>query len=100
MDPARIRGGWLLRKSFPSENEADDLFAVRSIADVPWPGTCFNAGEPVMTLMAAGADLAECRSRMIQLEQAWTERLGIVGGERTMSAFSSRSLASRGRRCS
>ena len=73
----------------PEENESDDLFAVRSIADIPWPGTCFNPGEPVMTLMAAGADLAECRSRMIRLEQVWTKRLGIVGGERTTGALSS-----------
>ena len=35
-----------------------------------------------MTLMAAGDDLAECRSRMIRLERAWTERLGIVGDDR------------------
>jgi uncharacterized protein len=59
----------------PVENELDDLFAVRSIADVPWPGTCFNRGEPVMTLLAAGSDLAECRSCMIRLEQLWTKRL-------------------------
>ena len=45
----------------PEDNESNDLFGVRSIADVPWPGTCFDAGEPVMTLMTAGADVAECQ---------------------------------------
>ena len=44
-----------------------------------------------MTLMAAGANLAECRSRMIQLEQLWTERLGIVGDEQTTDANLSQS---------
>ena len=54
-----------------------------------------------MTLLAAGADLAECRSRMIRLEQHWTTRLGIVGGERTMIALLTHYLlATRGRRCS
>ena len=69
------------------ENEPGDLFGVRSIADIPWPGTCFNTGEPVMTLMAGGANLAECKSRLIQLAQLWAERLGISGGERLMSTL-------------
>jgi uncharacterized protein len=71
------------------ENESHDLFGVRPIADVPWPGTCFNAGEPVMTLVAAGADMAECESRLIRLEQMWAERLGIVGSQLITSALSS-----------
>ena len=81
------------------ENEPDDLFAVRSIADIPWPGTCFEPGEPVMTLMAAGADLAECRSRLIRLERMWIERLGIVGDESDNGALSI-CMAPRRRRCS
>ena len=66
-----------------------DPLSVRSIADVPSRGTCFNAGEPVMTLMTAGMDLADCWSNMIQLEQTWSERLGIVGDEPTLGRFSS-----------
>jgi predicted ATP-grasp superfamily ATP-dependent carboligase len=61
------------------ENEAEDVFGLGSIADIPYPDTVVNRGEPVMTLLAAGTDLAECRSRMIRLEQNWTTRLGIVG---------------------
>ena len=53
--------------------------AVGSIADVPCPDTCVNPGEPVMTLLAAGDELTECKSRLIQLAQHWTARLGIVG---------------------
>ena len=95
--PTRVFAKWILhaprRLVAPEivldENESDDLFGVRSIADIPWPGTRFNPGEPVMTLMATGANLPECRSRMIRLEQLWTERLGIVGGERTMGAIPS-----------
>jgi uncharacterized protein len=76
----------------PEENEMDDRFAVGSIADVPWPGTRFNPGEPVMTLLAAGPDLGQCRSRVNRLEQLWTRRLGIVGGEPATDALLSRSF--------
>ena len=95
--PTRVIAKWILhtprRLVAPEivldENESHDLSSVRSIADVPWPGTCFNRGEPVMTMMAAGADMAECQSRLIELEQMWAERLGIVDGERITSALSS-----------
>ena len=99
MDSARPRR-LVAPEIVPDDNESDDLFGVRSIADIPWPGTCFNAGEPVMTLMAAGADLAECRSRLIRLERMWTERLGIAGDERTMGTALVTVEVSRGRRCS
>jgi uncharacterized protein len=97
--PTRVIVKWILHAPQPlvapeivlEENESDDLFGVRSIADVPWPGTCFNPGEPVMTLMATGPNLAECRSRIIQLVQLWTERLGIASGEQTMGAIPSQS---------
>jgi uncharacterized protein len=69
------------------ENEAEDVFGLGSIADVPDPDTVVNHGEPVMTLLAAGTDLAECRSRMIRLEQHWTTRLGIVGDPLTPFAL-------------
>jgi uncharacterized protein len=93
--PTRVIAKWILHAPRPlvapeivlEENESDNLFGVRSIADVPWPGTCFKPGEPVMTLMATGANLAECRSRMIRHEQLWTDRLGLVGDERTVGAI-------------
>ncbi len=94
--PTRVIAKWILHAPrrlvapdiIPEEHESDDVFGVRSIADIPWPGTCFNPGEPVMTLLAAGANLAECTSRLIRLEQLWAERLGIVGDERIMNALS------------
>jgi predicted ATP-grasp superfamily ATP-dependent carboligase len=102
--PARVIAKWILhapRRLIAPEivlegNESDDLFGVRSIADIPWPGTCFNPGEPVMTLMAGGTNLADCKSRLIQLEQFWAERLGIVDGDRLMSTLFS-DCSSRGR---
>ena len=85
--PPRIIAKWILYASqsmvvpaiVPHENETEDVFAVSSIADVPPPGTCVNPDEPVMTLLAAGDELTECRSRLFRLEQHWTARLGIVG---------------------
>jgi predicted ATP-grasp superfamily ATP-dependent carboligase len=73
----------------PDENVRADLFTVRSIADVPWPGTCFKKRDPVMTLMASGADLAECISQMVQLEATWGRRLGIKHDDRAVSERSS-----------
>jgi len=66
------------------EHESDDLFAVRSIADIPWPGSRFEPGEPVMTLMASGENPAACRSQLIELERKWMSRLG-MGGAATPS---------------
>jgi predicted ATP-grasp superfamily ATP-dependent carboligase len=59
------------------EYESDDLFAIRSIADIPRPGSRFEPGEPVMTLLAGGENLAACQSRMTELEGKWMHRLGI-----------------------
>jgi predicted ATP-grasp superfamily ATP-dependent carboligase len=78
----------------PDENESNDLFDVPSIADIPWPGTRFGAGEPVLTLFSQGADRAECRSGMIRLVQKWMTRLGIAGDEWTTSALSEHSWRS------
>jgi predicted ATP-grasp superfamily ATP-dependent carboligase len=60
------------------DNEPDDPFAVKSIADVPWPGTCFECGDPVMTILAEGADLTSCQARLGRLEGKWRRRLGLV----------------------
>ncbi len=64
----------------PADAGRDSLYEVPPVADIPWPGTHFDAGEPVMTLLAAGENLAECRSRLLELEQTWTKRLGMAGG--------------------
>jgi uncharacterized protein len=61
-----------------SDNEPDGPFAVKSIADVPWPGTCFACGDPVMTILATGADLTSCQARLGRLEAKWRRRLGLV----------------------
>ena len=45
-------------------DDSADLFAVPAVADIPWPGTCIKPGEPVMTIMATGENIAECRSRL------------------------------------
>jgi predicted ATP-grasp superfamily ATP-dependent carboligase len=71
----------------PHENDPEDVFAVRSIADIPNVDTCINAGEPVMTLLTAGTDLAECSARIVRLEHEWTTRLGIVRDLRTRIAL-------------
>ncbi len=62
----------------PGDHSASDRFELREIADVPWPGTRFAAGDPVITLMAWGEDLPHCQSRMDTLHQDWTERLGFA----------------------
>jgi len=66
------------------EDDSHDLFAVRSIADVPWPGTSFEPGDPVMTLLASGENPAACRSRLVELERQWMRKLGIGGGTWTL----------------
>jgi predicted ATP-grasp superfamily ATP-dependent carboligase len=71
------------------ETETDDLYGVRSIADIPWPGTCFEPGEPVMTVLASGENLAICRSRLMRLERMWVERLGFVADLWTPSGLES-----------
>jgi predicted ATP-grasp superfamily ATP-dependent carboligase len=55
-----------------------DLFAVPTIADVPGPGTIVEAGEPVMTVFAGGADAAICHARLVRRERYWAQRLGFV----------------------
>jgi len=85
--PPRIIAKWILYAQqrmvvpmiVPHENDGEDIFAVGSIADIPHSDTCVDRGEPVMTLLTAGTDLAECKSSMIRLEQQWSSRLGIVG---------------------
>jgi predicted ATP-grasp superfamily ATP-dependent carboligase len=57
------------------QDAAVGLHSVPAIADVPWPGTRFDAGEPVMTLFAKGEDATSCCSRLTRLKREWMERL-------------------------
>jgi uncharacterized protein len=57
------------------ELDPANLFAVPEVADVPWPGTRINPGEPVMTIMATGENVSECRSRLLKREREWLSRL-------------------------
>jgi uncharacterized protein len=55
-----------------------DPFGLREVADVPWPGTRFAPGDPVMTLLSCGENVADCESRLIGLEREWVERLELA----------------------
>jgi predicted ATP-grasp superfamily ATP-dependent carboligase len=59
------------------EPESEDLLAVRSIADIPSPGTSFGSGDPVLTVLAAGKNQDDCCSRLTELEAGWMNRLGM-----------------------
>jgi predicted ATP-grasp superfamily ATP-dependent carboligase len=41
------------------------------IADVPWHGTTFSPGEPVMTVLASGDTPEECRSQLAGRMRRW-----------------------------
>jgi predicted ATP-grasp superfamily ATP-dependent carboligase len=47
----------------------------REIADVPWPGDCFDAGQPVLTVFARGDDPPECERRLGEALDRWASRL-------------------------
>ncbi len=61
-----------------AENDSDDPRAMRPVADIPWPGTSFNVGEPVMTLYAVGACLSECHSNLVNLTDKWMRDLNLA----------------------
>ncbi len=69
-------------------DEGRDLFAVNSIADVPWPATSVGVGEPLMTLLGSARTLAACRKRLFRLEQKWLSRLGIASDRPSLGASS------------
>ena len=69
---------WTAPELAVSDTLRIDPFAMTAIADVPWPGTRFDAGDPVMTLIAWGESVAECQSRLTDQEREWMERLGFV----------------------
>ena len=50
-------------------------FAVPPRADVPAPGTRFEAGDPVLTVLARGPDVRRCRRRLDRALGLWRSRL-------------------------
>jgi predicted ATP-grasp superfamily ATP-dependent carboligase len=69
----------LLVPSIPlGENEPRDPAYFRSIADVPPPGSRFETGDPVVTLLTSGETAVECWKRMVRLERAFLNRLEMV----------------------
>lgn len=46
-------------------------FAVPTIADVPSPGTFFDAGDPVLTVFASGRSAAICEARLLLERARW-----------------------------
>jgi uncharacterized protein len=78
----------LLAPEIPlGENERDGPIRVPAIADVPAAGTRFEPGDPIATLLSAGATAGECWSRMLRLERAFQNRLGLAATEWTDVAF-------------
>ncbi len=63
------------------DNDRDASASHRAIADVPWPGTSFEAGDPVLSLIAWGETLTECWERAAQFEREIADRLGIAENE-------------------
>ncbi len=68
--------------------EDRDPVALGSIADVPWPGTSVDVGQPVMTLLASAPALVACRKRLLRLERKWLGRLGIASDQSAGEASS------------
>ncbi len=58
--------------------EARHLYAENTIADVPWPATSIDAGQPVMSLLVAARSPDSCRTRLLRLERKWLSQLGIA----------------------
>jgi predicted ATP-grasp superfamily ATP-dependent carboligase len=56
------------------DERIDDTDAV--VADIPAPGACIEAGEPVMTLLATDSHAGSCRARLRRLRRSWASRLG------------------------
>jgi uncharacterized protein len=70
--------GWTAAEIALGNTSWTNPFAATAIADVPWPGTRFDAGDPVMTLITRGESVAECQSRLAGQEREWMERLRFV----------------------
>jgi predicted ATP-grasp superfamily ATP-dependent carboligase len=53
----------------------DDVFAIPTAADVPWPETLIEAGQPVMTVFCTGTDTSRCEASLDRQVEQWRERL-------------------------
>jgi predicted ATP-grasp superfamily ATP-dependent carboligase len=53
----------------------DDAYAVQTVADVPWPATRIEAGQPVMTVFSTATDVTACGAQLERLIEFWRERL-------------------------
>jgi predicted ATP-grasp superfamily ATP-dependent carboligase len=83
--PALVVAKWIVyapRRWFApdiawDEDRSDGPGAIRPVADIPAPGVCIEAGEPVMTLLATDSHMESCRARLRRLRRSWTARLGL-----------------------
>ncbi|HWE38273.1 MAG TPA: ATP-grasp domain-containing protein [Isosphaeraceae bacterium] len=53
-------------------------FEVPEVADVPQPGSKFEAGEPVLTVFATGHNLRDCEGRLGRTLARWRQHLIIL----------------------
>jgi predicted ATP-grasp superfamily ATP-dependent carboligase len=67
---------WIAPEIAWDGDRIDDPGAVPAVADIPAPGVCIEAGEPVLTLMATDSQMASCRARLRRLRRSWAARLG------------------------
>ncbi len=54
-----------------TEYSSDRPFDVPELADIPWPGTSFARGEPIMTVLAEGCDEDDCLGRLRDRVGRW-----------------------------
>jgi predicted ATP-grasp superfamily ATP-dependent carboligase len=54
---------------------AGEPFSVPDLADIPDPGTVFEPGQPVLTLLAAAPTVAACRLELKRRRAGWLARL-------------------------
>jgi uncharacterized protein len=82
---SRVAAKWIVyapRRMVVPESTWDAEVAVDpgdlpAIADIPAPGVCIEAGEPVMTILARDSDARACRARLNRLRRSWALRLGL-----------------------
>jgi predicted ATP-grasp superfamily ATP-dependent carboligase len=53
----------------------EDAFAVPPVADVPWPATRIEAGQPIMTVFSTDTDLSICESRLDCQVEHWRRQI-------------------------
>lgn len=77
---------FVVPESLRVRDEARDLYAVNSSADVPWPATSIDAGQPVMTLLVTARSPESCRKRLLRAERKWLSELGIAADKPAVEA--------------